>query len=355
MKQAGTNATWAKPAYIIVLFSLFLATAIFAARLPGNSLLVLNGQTMGTHYRILLHNSTLDSAEARAALQEAVDERLHQLDKVIFSTYEPGSQLSSLNQSTIGVAFPVSAELAYVLETGQLIHKKSAGAFDVSLKPVVDIWGFGGTDVVRGIPDQAKLELALAKVDMAAVELKAENGNYWVTRHKAVTIDLSALAKGYAVDQLALLLESRGQQNYLVEIGGEVISRGLRADGKHWRVGIERPTQERSELFQQIAAGADKMAIASSGSYQNYFVIDEQRYSHAINPATGWPIRHNVFSVTVLHSSAMAADAWATALLILGVEEGMKLANDLQLAVFFIVDENMGFSGYPSNAFKRYL
>ena len=355
MKQAGSITRWAQPAYFVVLFICFIAAAVSGAKPVSNSLLVLNGHTMGTRYRILLHTSSLASVEARLALQAALEARLHHLDKVIFSTYEPTSQLSTLNQSTIGKAFFVSADLATVIKTAKVVHEKSAGAFDVSLKPVVDLWGFGSTDSAREIPDQTMLETALAQVDMTAITLHGKDGTFSVTRHKAVTLDLSALAKGYAVDQLALLLESRGQQNYLVEIGGEVISRGLSPDGNYWRVGIERPVQQRPVLFQQIAGSPAKMAIASSGNYQNYFVIDKQRYSHAINPATGWPISHNLVSVTVLHSSAMTADAWATALLILGAEEGMKLANALQLPVYFIVDDRMGFSGHSSDAFKRYL
>lgn len=355
MKQAGAIANWAQPAYFVVLFICFLAAALAAVNLPGNSLLVLNGHTMGTRYRILLDSSSLASVAARSALQTAIDERLHQLDKGIFSTYESTSELSTLNQATVGEALVVSADLANVIESAKLIHEKSAGAFDVSLKPLVDLWGFGGTDTPREIPDKTRLEKALAKVGMNAVEVQGEGGNFSVTRHKAVALDLSALAKGYAVDQLALLLESSGLQNYLVEIGGEVISRGLRPDSNYWRIGIERPVQAPPELFRQIKGSRDKMAIATSGSYQNYFVIDNRRYSHVINPVTGWPISHDLVSVTVLHSSAMTADAWATALLILGAEEGMKLANALQLPVYFIVDDRAGLSGHSSDAFKRYL
>ncbi len=356
MKQADSVASRGQSAYFVVVFScFFIAAIIVAAKSPGNSLLVLNGYTMGTGYRVLLHTSSLASPDSRQLVETAINKKLHSLDKEIFSTYEPTSELSVLNRTPVGKSLRVSADLAHVIEFSKLIHEKSAGAFDVSLKPVVDLWGFGATNTVREIPGQTMLEQALAQIDMSAVDVVRKDDNFAVTLHKAVTIDLSALAKGYAVDQLALLLESLGHQNYLVEIGGEVISKGLSPDGNYWRVGIERPVQDQHELFQQITGSSAKVAIASSGSYQNYFLINGLRYSHAINPATGWPVNHNLVSVTVVESSAMAADAWATALLILGTEEGMGLANALQLPVFFIVEDKTGFSGLPSDAFKRYL
>ena len=184
MKQAGAIANWAQPAYFVVLFICFLAAALAAVNLPGNSLLVLNGHTMGTRYRILLDSSSLASVAARSALQTAIDERLHQLDKGIFSTYESTSELSTLNQATVGEALVVSADLANVIESAKLIHEKSAGAFDVSLKPLVDLWGFGGTDTPREIPDKTRLEKALAKVGMNAVELQGDRGHFSVTRIK---------------------------------------------------------------------------------------------------------------------------------------------------------------------------
>ncbi len=356
MKQADSVASRGQSAYFVVVFSFFfIAAVVVTAKSTSNSLLVLNGYTMGTGYRMLLHTSSLASHDSRRLLESAIFDRLHSLDKDIFSTYEPTSELSVLNRTPVGKALRISADLAYVIEFARLVHEKSAGAFDISIKPVVDLWGFGGADTIREIPSQALLEQAMAQIDMSAVEVAGKGKNYSVIRHKAVTIDLSALAKGYAVDQLALLLESLGHENYLVEVGGEVVSKGLRPDGNYWRVGIERPVQDQQELFQQIKGSSAKVAIASSGSYQNYFLIDGLRYSHAINPATGWPVNHNLVSVTVVGSSAMAADAWATALLILGTEEGMELANALQLPVFFIVDGKTGFSGLSSDAFKRYL
>jgi len=355
MKQADGIACRAQSAYFVVVFCcFFIAAAVAAAKSASNSLLVLNGYTMGTVYRVLLHTSSLASPESRQLVETAINNRLHSLDKDIFSTHEPTSELSVLNRTPVGKALQISADLAHVIEFARVVHDKSAGAFDVSIKPLVDLWGFGGADTTREIPSQAMLEQALAQIDMSAVQVAGKGEHYSVTRHREVTIDLSALAKGYAVDQLALLLESLGQENYLVEVGGEVVSKGLSPDGSYWRIGIERPVQNQQQLFQQITGSSAKVAIASSGSYQNYFLIDGLRYSHAIDPATGWPVTHNLVSVTVVDSSAMAADAWATAFLILGTEEGMELANALQLPVFFIVDDKTGFSGLPSDAFKRY-
>lgn len=344
----------------LLIFSLVLVTGIYFSRLSdthtnNTSLIVLNGQTMGTGYRILLPESALETQPARSMLEQAINERLHYLDKVLMSTYEPASRLSLLNDAAPGESIPITSELLEVFTVANDVYQHSSGAFDISIKPLVDLWGFGARGTIQGIPDESAIDVAKARLGMSAVVINENSGQATAYKNRDVTLDLSAIAKGFAVDQVALLLENRGFQHYLVEVGGEAASKGKKPDGNSWRLGIETPIEDQKSLFQQINTGDGKLAIAASGNYRNFFIVDGIRYSHAINPLTGWPVNHNLVSVTVVHDTAMMADAWATALLVLGPEEGMKLANELQLAAYFIITGSDGFSAQHSDSFKRYI
>jgi FAD:protein FMN transferase len=323
-----------------------------ANALSHDGLIVHDGQTMGTTYRILLHAIALDE-DTKQTLPVKISQLLNILDSGIFSTYAPDSQLSQLNRTTPGLSYPGSAELAKVLNAAMQVHNLSGGAFDISIKPLVDLWGFGVAMTARGIPAQKEIDQALERTGMESILLDKATGA--IIRTEDVTLDLSAIAKGFAVDQLASLLDVEGQQNYLVEIGGEVVTRGVRADGGHWQLGIENPVSGEPGVFREINLTEEKTAIAASGNYRNFFIVEGQRYSHTLNPVTGWPVSHNLVSVTVIAESAMMADAWATALLVLGLEEGIELANELQLPAYFITDGNTGFHIEHSEAFSRYL
>ena len=367
MKLAGTGAKAILPAFLIFLSVFFIVRYFYTdngdpqsalakqASISESSLLALSGQTMGTQYRILLHLSALADEPAKTALASSISERLDYLDKSLFSTYVPDSQITQLNQAELEKRVNVSDELVAVLVKAQEVYTKSSGAFDMTIKPLVDLWGFGSAGFMNAVPEQEAIDLAKAQMGMSVLEVSRDAENAYVIKHRNVFLDLSAIAKGYAVDQIGLLLDSQGQHNYLVEIGGEAISLGRRPDGDEWRIGIERPQAGQNILFQQVQGGAEKLAVATSGSYQNFFTDDDQQYSHIINPLTAKPVSHDLVSVTVVAPSAMAADAWATALLVHGLQEGMKLANDLQLAAFFIVNSSSGFKSLHSDAFNPYL
>ena len=360
MRMAGNGIK----SLLLVCFILFILAAwyilafrsdITGSEFSDRSLLSLSGQTMGAQYQILLHSTSLQDFSARLLLESGIKSRLHYLDKTLFSTYEPGSQLSQLNEAEIREAVLVSPEFAEVFKVALDVFEKSSGAFDATIKSLVDLWGFGALTSVQEIPEQTAIAQAREQMGMRAVLLTEEREVFLAHKTRQVSLDFSAIAKGYAIDQIAILLDGLGQRNFLVAIGGEVLSKGVRPDNTNWRIGIEKPVAESSELFQQLRINGDKLAIASSGNYQNYFIHDGQRYSHIINPITGWPVSHDLISVTVVESSAMSADAWATTLFVLGPEEGMTLANDLKLAAFFIVDSADGFDAAHSEAFKRFL
>jgi FAD:protein FMN transferase len=320
--------------------------------LSHDGLIVHDGQTMGTTYRILLHAIALDE-DTKQTLPVKISQLLNILDGEIFSTYAPDSQLSQLNRTAPGLSYLGSPELAKVFNAAMQVHNLSGGAFDISIKPLVDLWGFGVAMPAAGTPAQKEIDQTLERTGME--KLLLDKGTGAILRTEDVTLDLSAIAKGFAVDQLASLLEEEGQLNYLVEIGGEVVTRGARADGSHWQLGIENPVSGESGVFREINLTEEKTAIAASGNYRNFFMHEGQRYSHTLNPVTGWPVSHNLVSVTVIAESAMMADAWATALLVLGLEEGIELANELQLPAYFITDGNTGFHIEHSEAFSRYL
>ena len=319
----------------------------------SSALATFEGQTMGTRYRILLPEPQLDGLTEPELLGTQISSRLNYLDRELMSTYQPDSQLSRFNRAAPGTPVKVDGDLIDVMVAAAEVRQASRGAFDTSVKALVDLWGFGAQPGQQAIPPQAAINRALQKTGMEHVLIDRMAGT--LARPAEVTVDLSAIAKGYAVDEIALLLEKAGLADYLVEIGGEVITRGEKSPGETWQVGIESPEAAEGMLFHEIQLGSSRTAIATSGNYRNYFIHDGQRYSHIINPRTGWPVAHGLASVTVISESAMLADAWATALFVLGPEEGMKLANELQLAAYFILTGSTGFHARHSDAFNRYF
>lgn len=314
----------------------------------GSEQIVLSGPTMGTGYRITLR--PLPDGHTAESLQAAIDERLVAINRVM-STYDPDSELSRLNRNPDGDWITVSEELYTVLAEAQRISELSDGAFDVTVGPLVNLWGFGPDRGDDRVPDEAAIATARERVGYRMLELRAEP----LAARKArpdLYIDLSAIAKGYGVDEIAGLLESAGVNHYLVDIGGELRARGVNEQDDPWRIGIEKP--EPGERTVREIIGLRDTGMATSGDYRNFFELDGRRYAHVIDPATGWPIRHRLASVTVLHSRCMNADGLATALLAMGPERGFALAEHAQLAALFIVITDEGFESRPTPALNAY-
>lgn len=310
------------------------------------TLIVLGGSTMGTSWS-LQYWSEADPLED---LETVLSAELRRLDKEVFSTYAPESELSRLNRDE-SHATEVSADLFTVLQLAQEVHRQSGGAFDPTVGPLVRLWGFGPDAPAPGLPDEHSLHMARAKVGMSRLQLEEEGRR--VARAPGIELDLSAIAKGYAVDVLAQLLHERGIDDYLLEIGGEVRVAGYKPDGSSWRIAIERPTEVEPQAFAVIDADGAAFALAGSGDYRNYRELNGKRYSHEIDPRTGWPVAHALRAVTVVAPKAALADAWATALLVLGPEEGLRIADGLGLAAYFIIQTNQGFAAQSSQRFKE--
>jgi thiamine biosynthesis lipoprotein len=310
---------------------------------------VFSGPIMGTSFSIKA--SRIPERVSIDNLQELILVRLQAINQRM-STYLKDSELSLLNTLPSTEPQIVSTELYTVLDAAQNISQLSAGAFDVTVGPLVNLWGFGPDIMLYQAPKPEAITQLLAQIGY--VKLQLNKKDLTVTKTLAsLSIDLSALAKGYAVDEVARVLEEQGIKDYLVEIGGEIRLKGNNLQGKKWRIAIEKPIINKRELEKVLAITG--IAMATSGDYRNFFEQDGQRFSHTIDPRIGYPITHKLASVTVLAESCMLADAWATALMVLGPEEAYKMAEKQQLAVFFIIKTEQGFVDRATPLFEDYI
>ncbi|MFC3155312.1 FAD:protein FMN transferase [Gilvimarinus japonicus] len=308
-----------------------------------------SGQTMGTHYHITVVGPASGEFEVNVdALQSAVDEQLVQINQMM-STYIDDSELMQFNREPVNEWVELSEPVMEVLSISEDISQRSYGAFDITVGPLVNLWGFGPQMQPDRVPDPDELAAALARTGHEYLQLDVNRAR----RTANISVDLSAVAKGYGVDWIANFLTDRGFDNFMVEIGGEVRVVGDSPRSTPWRIAIEQPSVLAGGA--RLALNVDNHAVATSGDYRNYFEVDGVRYSHTINPKTGRPIKHNLASVTVVAETAARADAWATALNVLGPEKGMELANAEQLAVYMIVKDGDGFVDTQSVTFSQLL
>jgi thiamine biosynthesis lipoprotein len=309
----------------------------------------LDGKTMGTYYSIRFVPG--EETPAVEMLRAEIDKRLEQVNDQM-STYRPGSELSRFNASReVNQPFPVSAATTEVVLEALRINRVTDGALDVTVGPLVNLWGFGPEGRPNKVPSAAELALrrSWTGIDKLSVE-----GNALLKSIPQLYVDLSSIAKGYGVDVIAQYLQSQQVKNYMVDIGGEVRTRGYNGEKKPWRIAIERPTAG-VEQQAHLVIEPGEMSVATSGDYRNYFEQDGVRYSHTIDPNTGKPINHHLVSVTVISPQCMTADGLSTGLNVLGPDRGMALANLMGIPVFMIVKTTNGFEERYSEAFKPYL
>lgn len=303
-----------------------------------------SGPIMGTQYHVsVVENQGFSLDEAgQQALAKGIKDALVDVD-LKMSTYKKQSELSRFNQSDAGDWFTVSRETAVVVQEALQIADQSQGAFDPTIGPLVNLWGFGPDLKPDQVPSTVELELAYERVGYHAVQVRGEDTDAPALRKdKAVYLDLSAIAKGYGVDQVARYLDAQGYHNYLVEVGGELQLKGRKPDGTPWLIAIEKPS-DAGQVVQEVLKISD-IAVATSGGYRNYFEANGVRFSHTIDPKTGKPITHKLASVTVLNPSCATADALATTLMVMGPEKGLAFAQKHQLAVYMLVKaEGEGF------------
>jgi thiamine biosynthesis lipoprotein len=283
------------------------------------------GRTMGTTYHITVVS---DSSQGVGGLKEKIDARLDEINRV-FSTHIKDSEISRFNAwSKVGEKFQVSADFMKVMRVGRRIYQLSEGAWDGTVNPLVNLWGFGPTRKEIRMPPAADIKALLPEVGFDHIEIKEPN--FLVKNLASVTLDLNSIAKGFAVDEVAKLIAAAGFQNYLVEIGGEVYAAGVRRDGGKWRVGINMPRKDAAINAVYKVVSISNQAFATSGDYRNFIVINGVRYSHVINPRTGYPVSNGVVSVSILADDCTLADGLATAVMVMGAEKGIDLVNRLQ-------------------------
>lgn len=281
----------------------------------------LSGPIFGTSYMVKVGAvETIDSN----SLDSKIQSRLGEIDSRM-STYRDDSEVSRFSQAAASVWFPVSPETARLVQRANAISQETDGAFDITIGPVLALWKFGARQTDGGFqPPQGELiENALAKVGYEKLDVRLDPPALKKSVD-GVEIDLSAIAKGYAVDSICELLA--GFEHYMVEIGGEIRLRGARQDGTPWRIGLEAPTRDDRRVDSIVEL--DNTAMATSGDYRNFHVHDGVTYSHTIDPATGSPVKHKLASVTVLASDCATADALATAISVMGPERGVAWAEE---------------------------
>jgi thiamine biosynthesis lipoprotein len=304
---------------------------------------------MGTRYVVRV--GRLPAGTTAPALRTEVERILEKIDAAM-STYRPDSDISRFNRVSHTDWFAVSAQTRAVVDEALSVAALTDGAFDVTVGPLVELWGFGAHSGAASMPTEPAIRDAMRTVGALFVEARAQPPAIRKLRPE-IELDLSAIAKGFAVDALADHLIARGIKNFLVEIGGELRVRGRTAAGDRWRVAIQKPTGEAGVA--ETVMSVEDMAVATSGDYRHFFTRDGERYSHVIDPRTGRPVAHDLVSVTVADSSAMRADALATGLLVLGPQLGRLLAARLTIPALFVSDGPGGFANFATPAFKELL
>ncbi|QFU21720.1 FAD:protein FMN transferase [Shewanella eurypsychrophilus] len=307
----------------------------------------LSGNTMGTTY----HIKVVPSAKLPEAnlLQAEIDIALEKVNDQM-STYRPDSELSRFNSMGHEETITVSKDTAFVIAEGIHLYEVTGGALDITLGPLVNLWGFGPDKRPTELPSEDVIAAAKAKTGIEFLHL---DGMKLSKTNPDLYVDLSSIAKGFGVDMVASILDKYHVSGYLVEIGGELSVYGNKMDDSPWRVAIEQPDVDDREIQLVFAPGDN--AIATSGDYRNYYEEDGRQFSHLIDPRDGYPIDHRLASVTVLHKQSMVADGYATAMMVLGTEKSLALAKQENLAIMLIEKQDDGFNVFYSDAFKPYV
>ncbi|MDW3096107.1 MAG: FAD:protein FMN transferase [Gammaproteobacteria bacterium] len=304
---------------------------------------------MGTSYSVQWADTS--TSISTSELKDIIELRLDRINSLM-STYIPNSQLSGFNQSRETGWHAVDEELAQLVELSLSISRLTDGAFDVTVGPLVNLWGFGPSNTNFTFPTDTEIKIAKRSIGYQHLDVRIDPP---ALNKKIIDlyVDLSAIAKGYAVDEIAKILNQHNIINYMVEIGGEVKGSGIAPHGNPWRIGIETPDFQRGDIEQIISL--NNVGVATSGDYRNFIIHNGKHYSHAIDPRSGYPVRHNLGSATVLHKSTAIADAWATAFMVVGAEKSYSLSKQHNLSGVLITRENSKYTSTVFGEMQSYL
>ncbi len=310
----------------------------------------LKGPAMGTTYTVSYRPA--GAATVPAAVRRTIETLLERIDAQ-FSTWRDDSQLAQFNRAAARQWVPVSTEVVNLVKQAIALGEATDGALDMTIEPVLELWGFAAGDRERAVPGPAALAAALELVDDGLIEWRDEPPALRKKRD-GVRASLDFLVAGLAADQAATRLEAMGIEDFLVDMGGELRMAGNNPRGQPWRVAIERPATGARRIARVLTV--TDTGLSTSGDYRNYFVHQGRRYAHLFDARSGWPVEHQLASVTVIAPRAVDADGYATALLVLGPSAGPALAERLDLAALFIVRDGAGgWSELTTGAFKRKL
>jgi thiamine biosynthesis lipoprotein len=329
---------------LIFISTLFLINNCTDRAQKPDNLMEIHGSTMGTTYMVKIvkpDDKKLSFAAEHIKRVTADIEMLLKKVNLQMSNWLPDSEISRFNRYKEGQWFEVSPDTAGVFTEALRVSKVSEGAFDITVGPLINLWGFGPDGTVKQIPGEEQIKKVMGEIGCEKLFVRPSPPAI-KKEQPGIYCDLSAIAKGFGVDQVVEYLDSRGFSHYLVEIGGEVRAKGLNHKNQIWRVAIASPEPHGGSPYQKIIRLKDA-SMATSGDYFNYFEKDGIRYSHTIDPTTGKPIFHKLASVTVIHESCMTADAMATAINVLGPGKGYELAIKENLAIFMIIRGKDGF------------
>lgn len=317
---------------------------------PTATATVLDGKTMGTFWRV----SVIGVDEAKAqALRAKVQAQLDADDRLL-STWKNDSALMRFNHAATTDPWPVSEAMADIVTLSLRVGAKTHGAMDITVGPLVNLWGFGPDKQPVTTPDAKAIAAAKARTGLQHLQVINQSGRQFLQKDiPDLFVDLSTVGEGYAADHLARLMEQEGISRYLVSVGGALVSRGMNGEGKPWRVAIQKPTDRENAV--QAIVDINGHGISTSGSYRNYYELDGKRISHVIDPQTGQPITHKLVSVTVIAPTALEADGWDTGLMVLGPEKAQQVVREEGLAVYMIVKEGEGFKTWMSPQFRTFL
>lgn len=305
----------------------------------------IRGKAFNTYYSI-----KIKTPHKNAGLNRKIQEELEKVNSQM-SVFEPGSEINNINETPAKQTIELSDEMSSLLQEAYNIYVMSNGNFDPTVGKLVDLWGFGTKKTIE-FPKDEDIKAALKLTGFNKVRFSS---NYKSLKKDIsdININLSAIAKGYAVDKVAELLKNEGYNDFVVEIGGEVAASGEKSEQtKGWNVGIKMPNSEENAAVVTM----HNMSVATSGDYRNYFYYNDKRYSHTIIPKTGYPVEHKLASVTVFNKSCMTADGLATAIMVMGEKEGLNFANRNKIpAVFFVRTDNNDYEMIVSQSAKKLL
>jgi len=326
-------------------FSLFWLMLLTSCKQHKEPVLVkMGGETQGTYYAITYYSADKQN------LQPSIDSLLHRFDSTA-STYKPNSIISRMNNNDASV---IADEMFNIIFQKSIeVSEETGGAFDITVGPIINAWGFGLSNRLK--MNQHIVDSLLPLVGYHKVKL--DKGKL-VKNDLRIRIDFNAIAQGYAVDVVGSFLDSKGIQSYLIDIGGEVLARRTKPGGEKWSVAIEMPTKNaEDERTIQAVVSLQDMAISTSGSYRKFYEENGIRYSHEIDPSTGYPVKHSTLSVSVLAKDCMTADAYATAFMVMGVEKGKEfLKKHPKLDAYFIyLGSDGSMQTYYTKGFRKLL